>query len=128
MSICQMHMWSSYFNMLYNPVNYVTVCEWFDVLYAVLILNFLLNLYNYYCSIWWKISIMLFCPIICLDVALLVLHDRHYSENVVIVVFVEVISLPVLLTGIELQLSHHYSPRSTENHPDRRANSAGHGE
>jgi len=32
MSVCQMHVWSSYFNMLYNPVNYVTVCEWFDVL------------------------------------------------------------------------------------------------
>jgi len=27
MSICQMHVWSSYFNMLYNPVNYITVCE-----------------------------------------------------------------------------------------------------
>jgi len=46
MSICQMHVWNSYFNMLYNPVNYMTVCEWFDVLYAVLILHFLLNLYN----------------------------------------------------------------------------------
>jgi len=31
---------------------------------------------------------MLFSPRICHDVALLVLHDRHYSEIVVIVVFV----------------------------------------
>jgi hypothetical protein len=39
MSICQMHVWSSYFNMLYNSVNYIIVCEWFEMLCAVLILN-----------------------------------------------------------------------------------------
>lgn len=91
---------------------------------------FLLNSCNYYWSIWWKISVMLFSPRICHDVAVLVLHGRHYSENVKLWLWslLEVISLPILLSGIELQLSHHYSPRSTENHPDRRANSAGHGE
>lgn len=39
-----------------------------------------------------------------------------------------VIKWLVLLSGIELQLPHHYSPWSTENYPDRRANSTGHGE
>jgi len=43
MSICQMHVWSSYFIMLCNPVNYVTGCEWFDVLYAGFILNFFIE-------------------------------------------------------------------------------------
>ena len=40
MSICQMHAWNNYLSSLYNPINYGTVWEWFDVLYAVLILDF----------------------------------------------------------------------------------------